>query len=127
MPVSFSGNQKSTGEQMPNKYARLCAIAAIAFPAAASAFAATGRVTAVYNNARDPNATVIYGRMITCTLDGSSNSDAQSCARDWAEEWCNHNGDPTCHVIDGTPAEAKSNGTITNIDAGTINYSRTRN
>lgn len=112
---------------MPNLCARLSAIATLAFFATASAVAATGRVTVIYNKARDPNATVIYGRMITCTLVSSINNDAQSCARDWAEEWCNHTGDPTCRVVDGTPAEAKSNRTITNIDEGTMNYTRTRN
>ena len=116
-----------TGNMLRNRMFLSCAVLVLAVASLPQAMAATGHATAIYNNRGEWDNKIIFGRHVECTLgdEDATLEEATECAVEWAEDWCAQNGDPTCRVVEGTPAEAQARGEITQSD-GSTNYRDSR-
>jgi len=103
-------------------------LAALTLACVATAMAAVdvGYATAIYNNRDERDATIIFGRQFECTLKESSRLEAQDCAIEWCEEFCERSSHQnTCRCRIGRVADFVARGDVTKRDnSSTQRYDR---
>jgi hypothetical protein len=86
----------------------------------------TGYATAIYHNRGERQSKIVFGRQYECTLRDSGRREAQSCAIQWCEDWCERSGNSTCRCRTGRVADFLATGDVTDRDRSVNRYSRKR-